>query len=164
MAYFWICEVHGSGVRNKDAVSVKEECPLCQLSALAPVVEARPLTLRRLQDEQRPWVEHNFAGREPFYPLLGAVEELGELAHAHLKALQGIRGTAEEHHAAKVDAVADAIIFLADYCTANGIDMQQALEDTWARVKVRDWKADPVNGCVLPREGDAAQAGGKEAT
>ena len=43
------------------------------------------LTFRRLQDEQRPWVEHNFAGREPWKPLVGAMEELGELAHAHLK-------------------------------------------------------------------------------
>ena len=104
------------------------------------------LTLRQLQEEQAPWVRRNFPGREPFYPLLGAVEELGELCHAHLKNLQGIRGTPAEHQAAKIDAVADTIIFLSDYCTASGIDMQQALDDTWAKVKLRDWKRDPKNG------------------
>lgn len=104
------------------------------------------LTLKQLQEEQCDWVNHNFPGREAYYPLLGALEELGELAHAHLKSLQGIRGTPEHHHASKVDAVADTIIFLADYCTANGIDMQDALEKTWASVKMRDWKRDAING------------------
>ncbi len=88
----------------------------------------RPLTFRQLQEEQAPWVAHNFPGREAYYPLLGAIEELGELAHAHLKNIQGIRGTPEEHHAAKIDAVADTITFLADYCTASGIDLQDAME------------------------------------
>ena len=104
------------------------------------------MTFRQLQDEHRPWVEHNFAGREPFYPLLGIMEELGELCHAHLKALQCIRGTPNELHAAKADAVGDAIIFIADYCTANNIDLQSAVETTWSVVKLRDWKANPTNG------------------
>jgi NTP pyrophosphatase (non-canonical NTP hydrolase) len=104
------------------------------------------LSLAQLQAEQRPWVEHNFPGREPYYPLLGAIEELGELCHAHLKQLQGIRGTSEEHQTAKADAVGDAIIFLADYCTANGIDLQQAVEETWGKVKQRDWQKDKLDG------------------
>jgi NTP pyrophosphatase (non-canonical NTP hydrolase) len=104
------------------------------------------ISLRQLQDEQRPWVDHNFPGREPFYPLLGAVEELGELCHAHLKGLQGIRGSTLEHHAAKIDAVGDAIIFLADYCTANDIDLQDAVESTWTKVKQRDWQKDKEKG------------------
>ena len=104
------------------------------------------LTFRQLQDEQRPWVEHNFPGRSDYFPLLGAVEELGELAHAHLKGLQGIRGTAEEHAALAKDAVGDVIVFLADYCTARGFDLQEIMETTWAQVKKRDWRRDPLNG------------------
>lgn len=104
------------------------------------------LTLRQLQAEQKQWVEHNFPGREDYYPLLGAVEELGELAHAHLKQRQGIRGTAEQHAAKAKDAVADVIIFLADYCTARGFDLQEAVEETWAQVKKREWRNDPTNG------------------
>ena len=117
-----------------------------QLAEARKLPAAQPFTLRQLQEEQAPWVAHNFPGREPFYPLLGAVEELGELCHAHLKSLQGIRGTSEQHHADKIDAVADAIIFISDYCTANNIDLQSAVEETWAKVKLRDWKADPKNG------------------
>lgn len=104
------------------------------------------MTFRQLQDEQRPWVEHNFPGREPYYPLLGAVEEIGELAHSHLKRVQGIRGTEADHDAAAMDAVADTIIFLADYCSAMGYDLQDVMEETWAKVRQRDWRRDPLNG------------------
>lgn len=104
------------------------------------------LTLRQLQYEQRAWQQHNFPNRMNYYPLLGAMEELGELAHAHLKREQGIRGDAEMHTAKALDAVADIVIFLADYCSANGIDFQEALNVTWEMVSKRDWQADPVSG------------------
>mgnify|MGYP001608883948 CR=1 FL=1 len=104
------------------------------------------LTFRRLQEEQIPWMVHNFPGREPFYPLLGAVEELGELAHAHLKMLQGIRGTKEQHLAAARDAVGDVVIFLADYCQAMGFDFQAVVEETWATVKKRDFQKNKQDG------------------
>ncbi len=98
------------------------------------------LTLRELQEQQRPWVEHNFGDRPAYWPLLGAMEELGELAHAHLKEEQGIR-TNEDHVANAKDAVGDILIFLSDYCEARGFDLQEILETTWASVKQRDWKA-----------------------
>ncbi len=107
------------------------------------------LTFRKLQDEQRPWVKHNFDGRPPYFPLLGTMEELGELAHAHLKQEQGIR-TNEDHEAKAKDAVGDIIICLADYCTARGFDLQEIVETTWAEVKKRDWKADARNGVAKP--------------
>lgn len=102
--------------------------------------EAEPDTLRRVQDEQRPWVLHNFGQREAWQPLLGIGEEVGELMHAHLKAHQGIR-TGEDHEAAKVDALADIIIFACDYASASGVDITDALATTWDQVKQRDWKA-----------------------
>ena len=106
----------------------------------------RPFTLYELQSEQVPWVAHNFPSREPFYPLLGAVEEIGELAHAHLKMLQGIRGSKEEHLANARDAVGDIVIFLADYCQAMGFDFQQVVETTWDTVKQRDFRKYPKDG------------------
>ena len=114
------------------------------LDELARLRATSPLTLSRLQAEQAPWVLHNFGKRPSYWPLLGAVEELGELAHAHLKAEQGIR-TTEDHAANKIDAVADVVIYLADYCTAEGIDLQAAVEKTWEEVKLRDWKKSPAN-------------------
>lgn len=98
------------------------------------------LTFEQLQSQVKEWAEYNFPNATPYQPLLGLVEEVGELAHAHLKAEQGIRGTAEEHHAAKIDAVGDAIVYLADYCWRNNISMQDAIETTWHTVQQRDWQ------------------------
>lgn len=99
-----------------------------------------------LQLEHRDWVEYNFPNREPYYHLLGAVEELGELAHAHLKGLEKVRGTSEEHKAKAQDAIGDVIIFLAGYCTDQGFDLQEIIEKTWKEVKARDWRKYPVSG------------------
>lgn len=104
------------------------------------------LTFKKLQQEHRRWAEHNFPHSQPYHPLLGALEELGELAHAHLKSEQGIRGTRQELREKKIDAVADVIIFLADYCSKNNIDMQQAVESTWNEVKKRDWQKNNRTG------------------
>lgn len=101
-------------------------------------------TFKQLQEEQRPWVKHNFGDRPAWQPLLGAVEELGELAHAHLKEVQGIRMT-EDHVGNAQDAVADVVVYLADYCSARGWDFGVLVERTWNKVKSRDWKKDPKN-------------------
>jgi NTP pyrophosphatase (non-canonical NTP hydrolase) len=103
-------------------------------------------TLTRIQAEQRAWVLHNFGNREAWQPLLGIQEEVGELAHAFLKRHQGIRGTREEHDAAIRDAVADIIIFLLDFSSAEGIDVREVLDETWQKVRQRDWKADTETG------------------
>lgn len=110
------------------------------------------MTLRELQEEQRPWVQHNFPGRDAHFPLLGAMEELGELSHAHLKGVQGIRHTPEEILDLKKDAIGDIVIFLSDYCSANEIDFQAAVEQTWADVKQRDWQKDKMTGAATGRE------------
>ena len=102
-------------------------------------------SLRRIQEEQREWVRHNFGDRPAWQPLLGIQEEVGELAHAFLKRSQGIR-TGEDHDAAIHDAVADIVIFLLDFCSAEGIDLESQLEQTWAAVRERDWKTDPTTG------------------
>lgn len=98
--------------------------------------------LKQLQAEQRAWVAHNFVDRPTWMPLLGAMEELGELAHAHLKEAQGIR--LHENHTEKAkDAIADIVIFLADYCSSRGFDFEELVRTTWDQVKQRDWKANP---------------------
>lgn len=79
------------------------------------------LTFEQLQAELRPWVEHNFGKRPSWQPALGLVEEAGELSHAVLKRAQGIRGSTAEHDAAIRDAIADLIIFLADFCNSHSL-------------------------------------------
>lgn len=104
------------------------------------------MNFRQLQLEHRGWIAYNFPSRESYYHLLGAVEELGELAHAHLKGLEQVRGTAQEHEAKAKDAIGDVIIFLAGYCSDRGFDLQEIVETTWQEVKMRDWRKNPVTG------------------
>lgn len=121
--------------------------PLDLPVATTPCPESPPVPfLDVVQQEQRAWVGRNFPGRQAYQPLLGAVEELGELAHHHLKASLGIRGSQEEHLLAERDAVGDIVLFLADYCSARGFSLQECVETTWATVRKRDWLADPENG------------------
>jgi NTP pyrophosphatase (non-canonical NTP hydrolase) len=103
--------------------------------------------LARLQAEHRRWLEHNFPDQQPHDGLLGMVEEIGELAHAHLKRQQGIR-TNEDHDAAVRDALGDVLIYMLSYCNTNGLDLAECVEDAWAEVAARDWAADPVAGVV----------------
>ena len=74
------------------------------------------MNLRQLQSEVGAWSRRNFPNNKPYHPLLGLMEELGELCHAHLKEEQGIR---EVDPQAKGDAVADMVIYLCDYAERN---------------------------------------------
>lgn len=124
----------------KDAIDVIEKL------LAEKELEKPPLTLSKLQEEQRPWVEHNFGDRPWQQPLMGISEEVGELNHALLKQWQGIRGTKEKLEREAQDAVGDIVIFLSDLCSSRGWDFQEIIETTWAKVKKRDWKADSQNG------------------
>lgn len=105
--------------------------------------------IANLQIEISEWANRNFKDRLPHQPLLGIIEEVGELAHAHLKTEQGIRGTVEQHKLNKVDAVGDIFIYLADYCTLNNISLEIAIHDTWEKVKQRDWKKNKEIGHAM---------------
>jgi NTP pyrophosphatase (non-canonical NTP hydrolase) len=101
--------------------------------------------IAQIQSEHRSWVYHNFPDQQPHDPLLGLMEEVGELAHAHLKSTQGIRGLHNEilGHAEKIDAVGDIFIYLVSYCNSNAINLETAVWETWKKVKQRDWVANP---------------------
>lgn len=118
---------------------------------------SKEIELSRLQHEVNEWSQRNFPNGKPYHPLLGASEEIGELCHAHLKHEQGIRGTPEDHHEAKIDAVADAVIYLADYCARNGINMGKAVSDTWEKVRERDWQKNRANGLSAIQPNGAVQ-------
>lgn len=103
------------------------------------------INIDNIQIQVGQWSKHNFGSQPSYRPLLGAVEELGELCHAHLKQEQGIR-TNEDHQAAKEDAIGDIIIYLMDYCEREGISMADSLEAAWDQVKLRDWIAKKETG------------------
>lgn len=104
--------------------------------------------LAQLQNDHEVWVNDNFPGQQPWEPLLGLQEEVGELAHAHLKHHQGIRGMDDEAAAiaAKEDAVGDIVIYLASYCNANDLDLDKCVRRAWDEVSKRDWVKDPQKG------------------
>jgi NTP pyrophosphatase (non-canonical NTP hydrolase) len=104
------------------------------------------MAVRQIQKEQEAWSNYNFGKSDPTHSLLGISEEVGELAHAHLKKLQGIRLTPEQYEVKAKDAIGDIVIYLMDYCTLNGWDFTQVVQDTWANVKTRNWKKFPKNG------------------
>lgn len=96
-------------------------------------------TLSIIQRQLKPWQAHNFGDRPSWQPLLGIQEEAGELAHAFLKRAQNIRNN-EDHTADIEDACADILIFLCDFCNAEGIDLRQTVRDTWIKVRERNWR------------------------
>ena len=103
-------------------------------------------TIHLLQVEHKEWLNHNFPRQQGHDALLGLTEELGELAHAHLKSQQAIRGTLEEHRLAAADAIGDIVIYLISYCNTNGFDLSKCIRDAWSEVKERDWINYPKNG------------------
>lgn len=104
------------------------------------------INLAMLQNKIEEWNQRNFPNAKPIEPLLGLVEEIGELSHAHLKSSQGIRGTENELFLEKVDAVGDIFIFLSAYCSLNGIDLELAIRKAWSEVRQRDWIKYPKDG------------------
>jgi NTP pyrophosphatase (non-canonical NTP hydrolase) len=92
------------------------------------------LTPGQLQEEQRPWVEWNFGPGQPHQPLLGMIEELGELGRAiDREDTEDIR-----------DSLADFVVFCADYCTKRGWDYESIFPKVAAvpADKPIDWLGD----------------------
>jgi NTP pyrophosphatase (non-canonical NTP hydrolase) len=99
------------------------------------------MNLNELQAHHDVWLRKNFPDQQSHQPLLGLTEEVGELAHAHLKSEQGIRGFDNDDKArdAIADAIGDIVIFLASYCNTNGFNLARCVELAWEEVSVRDW-------------------------
>ena len=94
-------------------------------------------TLDQIQTEQNEWSNRVFGPQSPLLPLLGVVEELGELAHAVLKREQGIRRD-EDHLANEKDAIGDVCIYLLDYCNRRGFNLLELINTAWEEVRERD--------------------------
>lgn len=104
------------------------------------------IDIKELQTKVRAWELYNFGKQKPYRPLLGIVEELGELSHAHLKAEQNIRQDRIDPKLKKMDALGDMFIYMLNYATHQDIDLDTAIEGAWENIKYRDWKKFPFNG------------------
>ncbi len=126
------------------------EGKILEVVSLYDSFDARPRAtatkqyLNKMQRELYDWDKKNFGEQPSYRSLLGATEELGELAHAHLKEEQGIRESNYEEDAK--DAIGDTIIYLTNYCNARGFNLQGIIEETWNQVRQRDWIKYPKTG------------------
>lgn len=106
------------------------------------------IDLRAIQQEHREWADRNFPNENLEQATLGAAEEIGELCHAVLKRVQGIRGydDDEKFQLEAGDAIGDCIIFLLSVCDHSKLDLAEVIKATWGRVRMRDWNADKLAG------------------
>lgn len=103
-------------------------------------------TIRELQARQLIFSVKNFGPEiDPTKMILGIVEEVGELSHAHLKNLQQIRMN-EGHIANMKDAIGDTFVYMMALCNGMGFDLEEIIEDTCEAVFKRDWKKHKNNG------------------
>lgn len=71
----------------------------------------------------------------------------GRLAHHHLKLVQAIRGTPEEHEQRGKAAMAEALFSARRLCVILSLDFNETVSSVWESVKKRDWKKDAVTAC-----------------
>ena len=111
-------------------------------------VAAHPRDLDRLQVMLARWQRTNFGGTTLEQNTLGVAEEVGELSHAVLKHVQGIRNleTTGALREAAGDAIADAAIYLIQVATHLRLDFGTLLWHTGLEVMKRDWKHDKAGG------------------
>lgn len=80
-----------------------------------------------LQKEVMAWNAKNFPHAQPHHPLLGIVEEIGELMEAQSAIAVG-KMAAEQGNTAARDAIGDAVIFMAVFCGMAGFSLLQLAE------------------------------------
>jgi NTP pyrophosphatase (non-canonical NTP hydrolase) len=104
--------------------------------------------IQQFQRDQKKWLQSNFPDAEPWEALAGMTEEVGELAHAHLKGFNKIRGLTNEAEIAakKADAIGDLFIYAASYCNTNDLDLEECIVAAWAEVQRRNWRLNPEDG------------------
>lgn len=73
------------------------------------------------------WIAHNFPDERLEISILGCIEEMGELVHAHIKEDQGIRGDAAQHQADARDAIGDLTVYLLGVMNVCGAPRQRAI-------------------------------------
>lgn len=110
------------------------------------------MDLHSLQREVGEWSRKNFGNQPSTNPLLGVAEEVGELCHAHLKNLQGIRMSPAEARLKKMDAIGDILVYLADYCEREAILLEEAAYTAWDGVRKRNWVENPRDAHAIAEQ------------
>jgi len=106
------------------------------------------IELVTLQARLAAWQANHFGAQPLVNQVLGVCEEAGELAHAALKHVQGIRGLKDPDalRAKASDALADLLVYSMQVATILRLDLLTTLVLTAREVMKRDWARDPANG------------------
>lgn len=101
------------------------------------------IDLRRYQKAVNKWAKKTYPQNDvkTWRPLVGLVEELGELAHAFLKLDQGVHRNTTTTEAVS-DAVGDLMVFLLEFCENNNIDIEEAFLEVWEKDVSRRTRSD----------------------
>jgi NTP pyrophosphatase (non-canonical NTP hydrolase) len=112
------------------------------------VKSAEIISLYDIQEDSNEWRTQAYPDTcGPMYQFMGVAEEVGELSHALLKYLQGIRGYDKDRMLAEVgDAGGDIVIFLCGLFSSLGLDLEQEVNQAWAHVKNRNLRQGSDNG------------------
>ena len=94
--------------------------------------------LDTIQNEIAIWHIRNFPKSNAEKMLIGMMEELGELAHANLKGSELNKNLSIEER----DALGDIVIFLLEYCNMRNFRFVDILNETWTKVKRRDYTSE----------------------
>ena len=98
------------------------------------------MDLERMQGEIKAHMESQGVKQTPELMLIGALEELGEVAHALLKYQQGIIVPKPEKFLAEIaDGVGDVIIYLSQLCEEMGLSLETSVMETADRVLNRTY-------------------------
>lgn len=133
-----------------DDLEVAEHIDRAHTKTLMP--EPARMSLSKIQPEVYQWSRRNFPESTAQDKILGMQEELGELSRAFLKARQGIRGFSFESAETKeaiADAMGDVIIYMLDFASHMGVDLEERVLTTWAKVRQRDWVTYPENAHLI---------------
>jgi NTP pyrophosphatase (non-canonical NTP hydrolase) len=105
-------------------------------------------SLRSFQEDVAEWCDRNFPTATIDDQVMKMVEEFGELCHAIQMHRFKIRDGADQDlaHVQMVDAVGDMTVILAGIASKLNIDLQKAVNQTWAQVRERDWVKYPEKG------------------
>lgn len=101
--------------------------------------QTKRITMSRLVYLDGPEALPASSARPSLPPLLGMIEEVGELVRASVYL---------DDKEDQIDAVGDIVLYLMDYCNKVGIDFEDAVRTTAEKVHARDWVKNPVNGEV----------------
>lgn len=131
-------EKHDAAIRDAVADLAIFLADWCNGHAIAPAKSATFADLQwAAKFELRNFPVHTAA--------LGIGTDVGVIVHA-----EGSNAGARLNGRAHLNGIAaDLLRSLARFCHAAKIDFQQCVEDTWGRVRQRDWKANPSAADVV---------------